>query len=61
MIYLMKLIRTNKFLSLSIETLMHVACFVKTLIVILFKKKLIRTNNLLSLSTETYMHVACFF
>jgi len=36
MIYLMKLIRTNKFLSLSTETLMYVAYFVKTLIVTLF-------------------------
>ena len=32
-----KLIRTNKLLSLSIEILMHVACFVKTFIVILSK------------------------
>jgi len=34
---------------------MHVACFVKTLIVTLSKK--IDKNKLLTLSTETYMHV----
>ena len=34
---LKKLIRTNKLLSLSIETWMHVACFVIKLIVILSK------------------------
>ena len=32
-----KLIRTNKFLTLSTETQMHIACFIKTLIVILSK------------------------
>ena len=32
---LKKLIKTNKLLSLSTETWMHVACFVKILIVIL--------------------------
>ena len=37
LIYLKKLIRTNKLLFLSIEIYMHVSHFVKTLIVILFK------------------------
>ena len=36
--YFKKLIRINKLLSLSTETQMHVACFVKTLIIILSKK-----------------------
>ena len=41
---------------------MHVACFVKKLIVTLSKEidKMIRTNKLLFLSTKTQMHVACF-
>ena len=37
LLILKKLIRINKLLSLSIETQMHVACFVKTFIVILSK------------------------
>ena len=37
LLYLKKLIRTNKLLFLSIEIYMHVSYFVKTLIVILFK------------------------
>ena len=36
--YLKKLIRINKLLSLSTETYMHIACFVKTLIITLSKK-----------------------
>ena len=38
LLYLKKLIRTNKLLSLSIETYMRIACFVKTLIITLSKK-----------------------
>ena len=37
LLILKKLTRINKLLSLSIETQMHVACFVKTFIVILSK------------------------
>ena len=37
LIYLKRLIRKKNLLFLSTKTSMHVACFVKTLIVILFK------------------------
>ena len=50
LLYLKKLIRTNK-LSLSIEIEVPAACFVKTLIVI-YLKRLIRTNNSLFLSKK---------
>ena len=33
-ILIVKLIRTNKLLSLSTKTYMHVTCFVKTIVVI---------------------------
>ena len=36
--YLKKLIKTNKLLSLSTKIYMHIVCFVKTLIVTLFKE-----------------------
>ena len=51
LLILKKLIRINKLLFLTIETYMHVACFIKTFIVILskmhvaFKKK--KKKNLL--------------
>ena len=36
--YLKKLIKTNKLLSLSTKIYMHIVCFVKTLIITLFKE-----------------------
>ena len=38
LLYFKKLIKTNKSLSLSIETFIHIACFVKTFIVTLLKE-----------------------
>ena len=39
LLYIKKSIRTNKLLPLSTKTKVHVACFVKTLIIKLYKKK----------------------
>ena len=38
LLYFKKLIKTNKSLSLSIETFIHIACFVKIFIVNLLKE-----------------------
>ena len=38
LLYFKKLIKTNKSLSLSIETFIHIACFVKIFIVTLLKE-----------------------